>query len=282
MQGAAGFIGRRLVQMLRKDGNKVFEIDPKISMKWPKKFDTVMALGAINGTDLFYSNPYTVARAGTTAILEAIEHALKAEACLIFTSSPEVYAGSTDLGVATIPTSEQIPLCLGDITNPRNSYAASKIIGEALVLGAVKEHDLGATILRLHGVYGPNDPNPHIIPALFKQLNSQKIVLKGWKNTRSFLYIDDCCKALRYFSLGTGQIYNIGSSEEISILDLAKKVCKVTGVECEIECEDAPEGSTLRRQPNISKAWKFGWEPEISLDDGLRKIWESKSWCEEK
>lgn len=271
--GSSGFIGRNLVKFLKDKNLTVYEV-PSEKSKWPKKFDIVFALGGLNGTDLFYTKPATINTINYTAPLMAVHETLKANARLIFTGSPEEYASSVKLGIAPIPTPEDVPLCVDDIKNPRWSYATAKIAAESMILGSIKEFGLDALIVRPNGIYGPGDSLYHVIPTLIRQLSTHKLVLKGWQNTRSFMHVDDFNSALLHLADKgePAEIYNVASNEEVSIQSLAKTLFEIIGEPENIVLEDAPEGSAMRGCPDISKLLGTKFSKIRSLKDGLTHL----------
>ena len=279
--GSDGFIGKHLVKYLEKKGDNVVEIsDSDMLPEYPEVREQIYALGGMNGTDMFYKKPFTVNSVNYLAALEACEYAewIKRNGHnprLLYTGSPEVYASSTDLHIAPIPTPEDVPSCIGDITNPRWSYAAAKIAAEALVIGARVQYGIDAIVCRPHSVYGAGDPNDHVVPSFFRQAQEGKIKAMGWDQTRSFTYIEDCCSAM-YTIMNSDfhePIINIGNDEETLIVGLAEYIAEIVDPKCEIERIDAPKGSAMRRLPDISKLRGLGWDPKYPLKKGLQAMW---------
>ena len=98
-----------------------------------------------------------------------------------------------------------------------------------------------------------------------------KVVLTGWKNTRSWLYIDDCCKAIHKLmncKRAINQIVNIGSNDEKKVIDVAKIILKQLGITKPIIKNKAPAGSAKRRVPDIKKLKKLiKWVPSTKLEE---------------
>ena len=114
--------------------------------------------------------------------------------CFIYASTCEIYADATELGLADIPTKEDAPIVFKNSENLRWSYAASKYLGELAVLASKKENNQDFIILRYHNVYGENQVD-HFIPEFAERALTGDFSLYGWKNTRSFCYIDDAIRA---------------------------------------------------------------------------------------
>jgi nucleoside-diphosphate-sugar epimerase/SAM-dependent methyltransferase len=284
VQGSAGFIGRHLVKYLKVNYPKENIVCvPDAETKIPSDVSVLYALGGLNGTGRFYREPWSIAVTNATAPIMAASHVINncPDAKIIYASTPEAYAGSTDLGIAPIPTPEKVPLCISYVSNPRWSYASAKIFAESLMLGAAKQYGINVNIVRLHSIYGPGDSNDHVIPAIFSQLARRRIELVGCNPTRAFLHVKDCCNALDFVARKgqSEEIYNIGSSDEITIKDLAYRILKVTDItDCEVVCNPAPSGSAQRRCPDISKLKHLGWSQSINLDCGLKDCWMSEFW----
>ena len=91
--------------------------------------------------------------------------------------------------------------------------------------------------------------------------------------TRSFCYVDDCVDGIltMYANGGHREIYHIGSDEEMTIRELASRIGAIVGVDLDIRPGEAPAGGTPRRCPDITKMRGLGWQPNVSVDDGLQR-----------
>jgi len=132
-------------------------------------------------------------------------------------------------------------------------------------------------IFRPHNVYGNDMGQEHVIPELIKKVKEAKknIRMKGsGLQTRSFIYIDDFVDAF-YLIFKKGKhlnIYNIGTQEQIRIIDLAKMIIKICKKKIIIRKEQIAKGGTQHRTPNISKIKKLGFKKKINIIKGLKKI----------
>ena len=135
-------------------------------------------------------------------------------------------------------------------------------------------------IFRPHNVFGPDMGYEHVIPELILKANEiriktkKKITLKGnGKQKRAFIYINDFTDALdKVIKKGKNKnIYNIGNSQEISIMNLAKLILKLMNIKTNINVSSAPVGETTRRCPENSKIRKLGYKQLHSLEDGLKE-----------
>lgn len=242
------------------------------------EIDAIVHLASINGTKYFYENPSLVAEVGILGMINVTQSAKKfgIRDFTLFSSS-EVY--QTPI---TIPTSENVPLVIPDIRNPRYSYGGAKIASE-LILTHMSEGVFDfRRIIRPHNIYGPGMNPDHVIPALIAKLKSKDSELKiqgDGMQTRAFCYIEDFASAFNLVisQKSTYQIYNIGVDQETSILNLTKKLLEISGIKKSIATSISNEGETLRRCPDISLIKSFGFKQQWSLEDGLRETWENSN-----
>ena len=166
-------------------------------------------------------------------------------------------------------------------TTPLNSrlpYAIVKNLGESYFKSYYDEHDLPYTIFRFFNTYGPNQSSDFVMIKFIKAalLGNDITIYGDGSQTRTFCYIDDnintMIKCLEH-DLFVNDVINIGSDKEITILDLAKLVIKLTKSSSKIEhLPPLEEGDMTRRQPDISKMKSVNKRPLISLEDGVNKL----------
>ena len=302
--GGLGFLGNALVRRLVKYGNKVRILDnasrgsaerikdiiTKIEIvnadirdfeavrKACKGIDVVVHLAFINGTEFFYTKPELVLDVGVKGIVNIIDACAKENVKeLIVASSSEVYQMPK-----SIPTDENAPMSIPDPLNPRYSYAGGKIISELMAINYGRKHFQRAMIFRPHNVYGPDMGWEHVIPQfvlrmmeLCKNTKSKQVnfhIQGTGKETRAFVFIDDFIDGLMTV-LEKGkhlEIYNIGTEDEIRIMEVAVEVGKYFGREVTIVPGKLSQGSTLRRCPDITKLKRLGYKPKIKFKDGLK------------
>jgi UDP-glucose 4-epimerase len=255
--------------------------------KLPKDFDYVYHLAAVNGTKWFYKMPEEVMRINTLStvyILEWIKN-LKKKPKIMFTSSNEAYAGALSaFGKLPLPTPEDVPLIVEDTYNPRWTYGSTKLIGEMFMIYYSMSFKIPTVIVRPHNFYGPRAGFDHVIPEMAKKIIDKKdpFIVFGSDETRTFCYIDDAVEAMvmlmdsKKVGYEVAETFHIGSTEEITMLNLAKKFFKVTKWSPKkIERKEGLKGSVKRRLANISKIKKhIGWKPKTNLESGLKKTFE--------
>lgn len=283
--GSEGFIGKSLVKKLESTNNQIIKADKKNGIDLCEvdqvnvlpDVDIIYHLAAFNGTKWFYDKPYDVVLDNTLPTINLLNRYAKSIELFIFAGTCESYAGVNQIRDDFIPTDENVPLVIDDVTNPRWSYGGSKIGNEVSVIAAHKQFGMNYQILRFHNIYGP-DQVDHFFPEFIHRARKGNLVLKGYSNTRSFLHIDDSIDYVYELLLNKksyNQIIHIGSDNEVRIEDVAKVILKILGIEGEIIKEEAPHGSVLRRVPNINKLLTYTKKRKlISLEEGIRKMLE--------
>jgi nucleoside-diphosphate-sugar epimerase len=301
--GGSGFIGSALVRALLKDGHSVRVLDdnsrgaprrlqevakdiefiagdirdPALVARAVRGMDEVNHLAFVNGTELFYSAPELVLDVGVKGMVNVID-ACRREGIgsLVLASSSEVYQSPPQ-----IPTDEHAPLVVPDPTNPRYSYGGGKIISELMAINYGRKFFDRVLIFRPHNVYGPDMGFEHVIPQFSLRLKGLAAKHPAGKlpfelqsdgsQTRSFCHVDDLISGVMVMR-AKGEhlgIYHIGTTEEITIADLARRIAAHVGREIELIPGPAPQGGTERRCPDIAKLGKLGYSPRVPLAAGL-------------
>ena len=241
-----------------------------------KDFDFVYMLASVVGVNNTLDHPNEVIRVNTSLIFNCLEW-LKTTSVkrVLFSSTSETYSGTTEAFDYPIPTDEQVPLCIQDVSDPRFTYAITKILGESAFLNYAKKFDFEATVVRYHNAFGPDMGFKHVIPHLVERFmnNETPFRMHGHDQTRAFSYIDDTIKGTvlaMESDMAAGEIFHIGSSQEISIEELIKAVGEMMDYSGEyVEATTYP-GSVSRRCPDISKAKRLlGYNPQIDWRVGL-------------
>src|SRR5689334_6496926 len=163
---------------------------------------------------------------------------------------------------------------------PRGVYDEAKRFAEAMTMAYHRVHGVDTRIVRIFNSHGPrmrlNDGRA--IPAFMTQAltNAPLTVFGDGSQTRSFQYISDLIDGLwRLMRSATNDPVNIGNPHEMTLLELAKRIIRLTGSRSEIVFRPLPEDDPKVRQPDISRARALlGWEPRVDTDEGLRKTLE--------
>ena len=294
VSGGAGFLGSHLVDALIARGDDVMilddlsrgdlsQINPDAKfvqgdvrnyVDWNKavsnfKPDVIHHLAAINGTRRFHREADLVVDVNVNGTRMALKCAKQEGARLVFYSSPEAFGEQEEMPLCNDSTSVFTPAHL----HQRHSYGSSKHIGE-LLCQFESRNGLEVVIVRPCNVYGPRlrgDANGQVVSMM---MEADPIVVHGdGYQTRSLTWIGDVVEALLKVSDQsglTGKAFNLGSTDEISMLDLAKKIAKLRGVQYVFG--DSNHGDSNRRIPDVSMNEEIQWEASMMLDDGLSQL----------
>jgi len=307
--GGAGFIGSHLADAYLQRGDEVLVIDdlstgtidniqhlksnPRfqytidsvhnqpVTAELVDQSDIVIHLAAAVGVKLIVESPVRTIETNVHGTEVVLALANKKQKRVLIASTSEVYGLSTD-----VPFREDGNLVMGATTKGRWSYACSKAIDEFLALAYWREKKLPATVVRLFNTVGPRQTGRYgmVIPTFVKQaLAGRPITVYGnGKQTRCFGYVGDVVGALIKLMDhpdSVGQVFNIGSSEEISIVKLAEKVRELTESKSEIvfvpydEAYEEGFEDMPRRVPDTSKINQLvGFKPEMTLDGILKSV----------
>ncbi|MBA2734785.1 MAG: GDP-mannose 4,6-dehydratase [Acidobacteria bacterium] len=307
--GGAGFIGSHLSDSYIDRGDEVFVIDDLSTgsfrniahLKEHPRFhytidsvnnqpvlaelvdqcDVIFHLAAAVGVKLIVESPVRTIETNVHGTEVVLSLASKKKKKVLVASTSEVYGLS-----AEVPFREDGNLVMGATTKGRWSYACSKAIDEFLALAYWREKKLPTVVVRLFNTVGPRQTGQYgmVIPTFVKQaLSGQQITVYGdGKQSRCFGYVGDVVGALVELmdhEAAVGQVYNIGSNEEVTILELAKRVKELTKSDSEITFvpydEAYEEGfeDMPRRVPDISKINSLvGFSPSMSLDGILGSV----------
>lgn len=257
--------------------------DITIPFEPKEKIDIVIHMASRASPFEFEEFPLEILKSNTIGTLNDLEIARKYGAVFLYTSTSEVYGNPT-----IVPTPESYYGYVNPI-GVRGCYDESKRCGEAYVVAYKKQFGLDIRIARIFNTYGPRMRSDGIygraLPRFISQaLSGEPITVFGkGEQTRSFCYVTDQLRGLLSLILSpkaAGEVINIGDNKEITVLDLAKKVIKLTGSSSPIEFQPLPQDDPTRRRPDLTKAKSIlGWQPDISLEDGLQKTiaWISQS-----
>ena len=243
-----------------------------------KDFDFVYMLASVVGVNNALDNPDEVIRINTSLIMNCLEW-LKSTSVkrVLFTSTSETYSGTTEVLDYPIPTNELVPLCIQDVSDPRFTYAITKILGESAFLNYAKKYNFETTVVRYHNAFGPDMGFKHVIPHLVERFvnNEAPFRMYGYEQTRAFSFISDTVEATvlaMESDKAAGEIFHIGSTTEITIEELIRSVGDMMGYSGKYQQAPTYPGSVRRRCPDISKAKKIlNYNPKIDWKVGLEK-----------
>jgi NAD dependent epimerase/dehydratase len=230
----------------------------------------VLHLGALVPIPYSYRHPREFATAnveGTLNVLEAIRR--EEIARIVHISTSEVYGTAM-----RVPIDEEHPL------HPQSPYAATKVGADQLALSYQRSFGTPVVILRPFNTYGPRQSARAVIPTIIAQaLSREEIKLGATSPTRDFLYVADTVHGVLRCATAEGiegETINLGTGVEVSIGDLAQRVLRLLGVEVPIALDEGrlrpPNSEVERLVADVSKAKRLlAWQPEVSLDEGLRR-----------
>ena len=305
--GGAGFIGSHLTERLLNTGEKVVVIDdlstgrlenlPKTNEEFKLRFiesdvtsckdlDEIVAkskyvyhLAAAVGVDLVVQSPIRTIETNLKSTEAILEAAAQNNTPILLPSSSEVYGKSSQEEF-----NEADDLLIGPPTLGRWSYACSKLMDEFLALAFYNERQLPVTVVRLFNTVGPRQTGRYgmVLPRFIEsaKANEPIRVFGDGKQSRCFCDVHDTIEALIRLANcpeAYGNVFNIGSKEEVSILELANRVITITGSKSEVKlvpydlAYDSGFEDMQRRRPSLNKLIEFtNFYPKTSLDDIIR------------
>lgn len=295
--GGAGFIGSWICDVLVKADAEVICMDNFSSGKRSnishlegkvklveksvesgeveERCDIIFHLASRASPEDYQMHPVDTLRTNSLGTLKVLEKADRDMSRVVYASTSEVY-GDAKL----VPTPETYNGNVNPV-GPRSCYDEGKRFGEALCFAFFRERRLDVRIVRIFNTYGPRIREDgyygRVLPRFVSQaLADRPITVYGdGMQTRSFCYITDTVEAMLRISLAeglSGEVFNVGNPEEISILELAKRVISRTGSRSEIVFMPAMQDDPRRRCPDIRKVGRMvGWKPKVTLDYGLKR-----------
>ena len=299
--GGAGFIGSHICERLLEDGHRVICVDnfitgnrENVSHLTQKKAFTLIEADASLPTDQYLSDvshvdavfhlaspasprgyqdaPIETYRINSFGTHYLLEFAKEKQAKFLFASTSEVYGDPLEHPQKETYWGNVNPL------GARACYDESKRFGEMATSVFHREFDLNVRIVRIFNTYGPRmDPRDgRVIPNFVTQaLNNQPMTVYGdGTQTRSFCYVSDLVDGIvqaMELPATRGEVFNLGTTHEYRMIDLAKKIKDVVGRRSEIVFDALPEDDSVRRKPDLTKAKRVrGWKPTVPFNEGLR------------
>ncbi len=294
--GATGFIGSTLYNYLQRQGHELFVIDnlsfgnkdhieideqhlfvedirhrgnifkiiSQVDPQW------VIHLAAIHFIPYCNKFPFESAEININGTKNVLDASRKAK------SIEKVFFAST---AAVYPISD-VACTEADATGPLDIYGLSKLTGEYLCNEFYLSSGIPTVICRFFNAFGPNETNPHLIPAIQDQLNngSRSIALGNLEPKRDFIHTFDMARAVTMLmtKFGAGiEVFNLGRGIEYSVVEIVEAFSRQLNEDITIETDPAKVRKTdrLHLLADISKLKAFtGWEPEISIDEGISTL----------
>jgi dTDP-glucose 4,6-dehydratase len=303
ISGGAGFVGSHLCDLLISEGHEIICVDNLITgniinvkhllgndrfefrehdvtepMPVEGKLDYILHLASPASPIDFDRLSLEILRVGSLGTLNLLDLAVRKKAKFLLASTSEVY------GDALVnPQTEEYWGNVNPI-GPRSVYDEAKRFAEASTMAYHRKQGLNTRIARIFNTYGPRmrkDDGRVVSTLIIQALTNQPLTVFGdGSQTRSFCYVSDLIAGI--YKLMLSDAYhpiNLGNPEEISILELARRILKITQSKSEIVRKPLPQNDPRVRRPDIEKAhMQLGWSPEVSLNEGLARTidWFSK------
>ncbi|MGA2681827.1 MAG: UDP-glucuronic acid decarboxylase family protein [Candidatus Bathyarchaeia archaeon] len=305
--GGAGFIGSWLCDVLVDFGADVTVVDdlstgrmkninhsmnkPKFkfikedvcTFKSQERFDFILHMAGHASPDEYQAHPIETLQTSSVGSANMADLARKNDATLLFASTSEVY-GDAEI----VPTPETYWGTVNPI-GPRSCYDEGKRFAEALFMAYHEQYGLDVKLPRIFNTYGPRLREDGLYGRamsrfILQALTEEPITVYGdGKQTRTFCYVTDTVAGLLLLSTcekAIGEAVNIGNTQEIEILELAKKIKKISKCHSAIKFQPLPIDDPKRRCPDTHKIEKLlKWRPSVSFDEGLK---ETIKWFESK
>ena len=299
VSGAAGFIASHLCQRLLERGWEVVGIDNLVTgsatnvahldghprfrlirhdisqpLQLDGPVDYVLHFASPASPVDFPAMPIQIVKVGTLGTHNLLGLARAKDARFLLASTSEVYG---DPLVHPQPESYW-----GNVNpiGPRGCYDEAKRCAEAFTMAYHRAHGLDTRIMRIFNTYGPRMrlDDGRVVPSFFTQaLRGEPLTVNGdGSQTRSLCYVDDLVAgALAVLDGPDPMPFNIGTQDEVTMLELARMIRRVTGSASEIQFRPLPQDDPRQRRPDTTRAREIlGWEPRTPLEDGLRRTLE--------
>ncbi len=310
--GGAGFIGSHLAETLVNRGDQVTVIDDLSTGRFANiehlaglpnfafaidtithtvvmdrlvsECDVIFHLAAAVGVELIVRDPVRVIETNVLGSHAVLQTAARYRKKVLIASTSEIYGKS-----AQVPFREDDDRVLGPTTKARWSYSDSKAIDEFLGLAYHRQRGLPVVIFRLFNTVGPRQTGQYgmVVPRFVRQaLEGRPITVYGdGSQSRCFCNVSDVVEALLALAgrpAAVGEVFNVGNTHEVSILELAQRILTLAGRSPEevvfIPYDEAYEPGfedMQRRVPDTSKIRALtGWEPRLSLEETLAQVLE--------
>lgn len=263
IENIAHLMGHQRFKFIKYDVTEYLHIEGKL--------DTILHFASLASPKDYLDYPIQTLKVGSLGTHKTLGLAKEKNARLLLASTSEVYGDPKEH-----PQSESYPGNVNTIV-PRGVYDEAKRFAEAITMAYHRTHGLETRIARIFNTYGPRmrlDDGRALPNFMVQALKGEDITIYGdGTQTRSFCYVDDLIDGIRkLLDSDEAEPVNLGNPEEISVLDFAKEILRLTGSKSRIVFCPLPQNDPKVRQPDITKAKKvLGWEPKVNRQEGLKK-----------
>ena len=296
--GGAGFIGSHLCARLLQEGHSVLCVDTMLTgsqkniaalhnhpqftflhfdvtqpFPFPFEADAIFHLASPASPVGYMEHPIETILVNSQGTYQMLEQARRLNALFLMTSTSEVYGDPL-----VHPQPEDY---WGNVNpvGPRACYDESKRLGETLTMEYYRQYQTNIRIVRIFNTYGPNSQlnDGRMIPNFITQaLQNKPLTIYGDGSiTRSICYVSDLVEGLllaMFRPYTTGEVFNLGSTEEHTVLEFAHTIIRLCNASSSIIFEPSRIDDPERRRPDIAKAQHvLGWQPEVCMEEGLRR-----------
>jgi len=281
--GGAGFIGSHVAVRLAERGFKVVAVDNLERASAVKRLeeagvplvagdvrsvdlppaDAVVHAAAYMSIDESWERPYEYMWNNAAATARVAKQCADRGARLIYISSAAVYGEP-----------QRLPIDEGHPARPLSPYGLSKLAGEQIAQMLAP----GATALRLFNVYGPGQTGPYagVITRFIERAKRglPPVIYGDGTQTRDFIHVGDVARFVEaVLDRGAAGVFNVGTGRAVSIRELAAAVMRLAGLGGEPAYAPPRPGDIRHSVADVSKARALGWEPRVSVEEGLRGLW---------
>ena len=235
------------------------------------KLDHVLHFASLASPKDYLDYPIQTLKVGSLGTHKALGLAMEKKASFLLASTSEVYGDPM-----VHPQAESYPGNVDPVV-PRGVYDEAKRFAEAITMAYHRSHGLRTRIARIFNTYGPRmrlDDGRALPNFMVQALRGEDITVYGnGTQTRSFCYVDDLIEGIKkLLDSDVPDPVNLGNPEEITVLDFAKEIIRLTGSKSRIIFCPLPQNDPKVRQPDIAKAKTIlEWEPKVSRQEGLRR-----------
>jgi nucleoside-diphosphate-sugar epimerase len=296
--GGAGFIGSHLCARLLQEGHSVLCVDTMLTSSqksiaalhnhplftflqfdvtqpfpFPFEADAIFHLASPASPVGYMEHPIETILVNSQGTYQMLEQARRLDALFLMASTSEVYGDPL-----VHPQPEDY---WGNVNpvGPRACYDESKRLGETLTMEYYRQYQTNIRIVRIFNTYGPNSQlnDGRMIPNFITQaLQNKSLTIYGDGSiTRSICYVSDLVDGLlvaMFRPYTTGEVFNLGSTEEHTVLEFAHTIIRLCNASSSIIFEPSRIDDPERRRPDIAKAQRIlGWQPEVCMEEGLRR-----------
>jgi len=263
IDNVAHLIGHERFKFIKHDVTEYLYVEGKV--------DSILHFASLASPKDYLDYPIQTLKVGSLGTHKALGLAREKKARFLLASTSEIYGDPKEH-----PQSESYPGNV-DAIAPRGVYDEAKRFAEAITMAYHRTHAVPTRIARIFNTYGPRmrpDDGRALPNFMVQALRGENITVYGdGSQTRSFCYVDDLVEGIRklLFSEEVEPV-NLGNPQEISIIDFADEIIRLTGSRSKIIFCPLPQNDPKVRQPDIRKAKKvLGWEPKVSRQEGLRR-----------